>query len=527
MLAAEDMVICDDTGPISLAAVMGGQTSEVDPGTTTDVLFEAAHWDPTMVGRTARRHKLFSEAAKRWERGVDRELRLVAVERAVALLRRVRRRRAPASAILDLELPDAAADHHARPGPAVAADRGRRTRRTGWRSCSRRSAARSRVNGDRADVTPPSWRPDLLGPADLTEEVVRLDGFDKVPSALPIAPPGRGLTPGQRRRRSVGRTLAEQGYVEVLSVPVRVARRSLTSPGPADRRRSGWPTRCPTRSRCCAPPCCPACWPRCAATSAAASATGRPVRAGAGLPADRRPGRRRRWGSPPAARRGALAAANASVPHQPWHVAVVLAGELEPAGWWGPGRPPSWSDAVAGGPGRARRGGRAESAVAVRAGDRAPWHPGRCAEILVGGHGGRVTPASCTRPSARELELPRRTCAMELDLDAVPLPGVDPGPGAVELPARADRRGAGGGRGACPPARCEAALVDGAGPLLEAVRLFDVYTGTQVGAGRKSLAYKLTFRAPDRTLTAEEAVAARDAAVALAAKRFGATLRGA
>jgi len=73
----------------------------------------------------------------------------------------------------------------------------------------------------------------------------------------------------------------------------------------------------------------------------------------------------------------------------------------------------------------------------------------------------------------------------------------------------------------------EAALVDGAGPLLEAVRLFDVYTGAQVSSGQKSLAYKLTFRAPDRTLTAEEAVAARDSAVAAASSRLGATLRGA
>ena len=68
---------------------------------------------------------------------------------------------------------------------------------------------------------------------------------------------------------------------------------------------------------------------------------------------------------------------------------------------------------------------------------------------------------------------------------------------------------------------------DGAGPLLEAVRLFDVYTGAQVSSGQKSLAYKLTFRAPDRTLTAEEAVAARDSAVAAASSRLGATLRGA
>ena len=82
VLDAEDMVICDDSGPISLAAVMGGETSEWQPD-TVDVLLEAAHWDPVMVGRTARRHKLFSEAAKRWERGVDPQLPLVALQRAV------------------------------------------------------------------------------------------------------------------------------------------------------------------------------------------------------------------------------------------------------------------------------------------------------------------------------------------------------------------------------------------------------------------------------------------------------------
>jgi phenylalanyl-tRNA synthetase beta chain len=78
-----------------------------------------------------------------------------------------------------------------------------------------------------------------------------------------------------------------------------------------------------------------------------------------------------------------------------------------------------------------------------------------------------------------------------------------------------------------PAADVQRALTEGAGDLLEAVRLFDVYAGAQLGEGRKSLAYKLTFRAPDRTLTVEEAVAARDAAVATAADRVGATLRGA
>jgi phenylalanyl-tRNA synthetase beta chain len=80
---------------------------------------------------------------------------------------------------------------------------------------------------------------------------------------------------------------------------------------------------------------------------------------------------------------------------------------------------------------------------------------------------------------------------------------------------------------ATPAAEVAAALAEGAGELLEAVRLFDVYSGEQLGSGRKSLAYKLTFRAADRTLTVEEAVAARDAAVAVAAERYGAVLRGA
>ncbi|MEV0011953.1 phenylalanine--tRNA ligase subunit beta, partial [Streptomyces sp. NPDC047973] len=73
----------------------------------------------------------------------------------------------------------------------------------------------------------------------------------------------------------------------------------------------------------------------------------------------------------------------------------------------------------------------------------------------------------------------------------------------------------------------EAALREGAGELLESLRLFDVFTGEQIGEGNKSLAYALRFRAPDRTLTVEEATAARDAAVALAAERTGAVLRGA
>jgi phenylalanyl-tRNA synthetase beta chain len=203
-------------------------------------------------------------------------------------------------------------------------------------------------------------------------------------------------------------------------------------------------------------------------------------------------------------------------------VAAVLAGDIEPAGWWGAGRPAGWADAVE----AARIVCEVAGAPAtIRAGSQPPWHPGRCAEIVVDdvvvGYAGELHPAVC-----QAMELPRRTCAMEIDLDALPLPGVTPAPAVSPFPpalidvALVVESGV-------PAVEVQAALVEGAGELLETVHLFDVFTGDQIGTGRKSLAYKLTFRAPDRTLTAEEAVAARDAAVAVAAKRHRAILRGA
>jgi phenylalanyl-tRNA synthetase beta chain len=211
----------------------------------------------------------------------------------------------------------------------------------------------------------------------------------------------------------------------------------------------------------------------------------------------------------------------AALPAQPVHVAVVLAGEREQRGWWGSARPAGWADAVE----LARRAGAAAGAeLRVTAATLPPWHPGRCAALRVGdwivGHAGELHPKV-----VEALDLPPRTCAFELDLDGVPLrdarpaPRVSPYPPVtvdVSLVAAAD----------VPAAELAEALTVGGGDLLEDVRLFDVYTGAQIGEGRRSLTYTLRFRAADRTLTSEEANAARDAAVAVAVDRFGATLRG-
>ncbi len=522
-LDPEDLVITDDSGVISLAAVMGGATTEVT-ATTTDILFEAAHWDPVAVARAGRRHKLSSEASKRFERGVDPQMGPVSIERAVELLTKY------AGGTVDERVLDI--NHVVPREPIVIASDGP-ARVAGVAYPAKRVTALLKEIGatvapagsGRIAVTPPTWRPDLTDPADLAEEVIRLDGYDKVPSVLPIAPPGGGLTAGQRRRRSIGRALAEAGYVEVLSYP-------FVSPGAADA--LGLPADDPRRSAVrlvnplsgeepllrtsLLPP----------LLATLRRNVGRGVRDvalfeqglvfhpvnGAGAPprleVDRRP------------TDAEFAAADAMLPRQPWHVAAVLAGEFDPTGRWGPGRPADWSDAV-----EAARivCAAAGAAAVVRAGAAAPWHPGRCAEILVDGtvvgHAGELHPSVCAA-----LELPRRTCAAELNLDAIALPGVVPAPVLSTFPPYlidvalvVDRT--------VPAADVQSALVDGAGELLEAVRLFDVFTGEQAGAGRKSLAYKLTLRAADRTLTAEEAVATRDAAVSVATDRTGAILRGA
>src|SRR5271166_271843 len=236
-----------------------------------------------------------------------------------------------------------------------------------------------------------------------------------------------------------------------------------------------------------------------------------------------------------------LAALEAALPDQPLHVAAVLAGEREQAGWWGPGRTECWADALE----AAREIVRiCRVTVDVRADRQAPWHPGRCAAIFVqasdgsqankwlAGYAGELHPRV-----VQAFGLPARTCAVELDMSAILAAAENSGP--VQAPVQSPYPPATQDvalivEATVPAAEVEAALRDGAaaataadGILLEDIRLFDVYTGAQVGEGRKSLAYTLRFRALDRTLTAAEATAARDAAVAEAEQRVGATLRGA
>ena len=210
-----------------------------------------------------------------------------------------------------------------------------------------------------------------------------------------------------------------------------------------------------------------------------------------------------------------------ALPRQPEHLAVLLWGEWSKAGWWGPGRAVDWSDPI-----RLAQAVAATVGVAleVAADQHAPWHPGRCAVLRVDGRvvgqAGELHPDVVTAYG-----LPARACAAELDLDAVldaardvaPAPEVSTYPVAKEDVALVVDDGV-------TAEALRSALAAGGGDLLESVRLFDVYSGPQVPEGKKSLAFSLRLRAPDRTLTDEDITGVREAALAAAAE-LGAALR--
>jgi phenylalanyl-tRNA synthetase beta chain len=390
-------------------------------------------------------------------------------------------------------------------------------------------------------VTPPSWRPDLTDPADLAEEVIRLEGYGNVPVRQPRARAGHGLTARQQSLRAIARTLGDAGFVEVRTEPFGpVSEADSLMLTEQDPRRPGIVVANPLSED----------QPllRTTLLPGLFRALARNIGKGftdtalfeTGLVFQHRPG------SPPiapilATDRGPteaeLATLDAALPDQPLRIAGVLTGHRELPGWWGPGRPATWADAIE----AARALGPVNHLVLdARAAAEPPWHPGRCAALSVrvpaGSGGAGERHREWLAGYAGELHprvlaaygLPPRTCAFELDLAvlaaAAAAMGPVRGPALPAYPLATQDVALVVARDV-PAADVVAALRDGAGELLEDVRLFDVYTGTQLGEGRKSLACTLRLRAPDRTLTAAEASAARDAAVAEASRRTGAVLR--
>jgi len=554
-----DILIADDSGPISLAGTMGGLATEIGDE-STDIVIEGAHFSETGVAKMARRHRLHSEASYRFERGTDRELPLRATQRAAALLAAlggaqvvpgVTHAQEPVTTVtieMAADYPDRVAgvvyglDTVVSRLQEVGCDV-RSTQASAiptiapWRATAPDHPGHGKHDREHLVllVTPPSWRSDLTDPADLAEEVIRLEGYSNLPVHQPRALAGKGLSAKQQALRAVARTLGGAGFVEVHADPFTHADEADNLMlAPEDPRRPAVKVANPLSED----------QPQLRTTLLPGLFRTLTRNIGRGfadialfetglvfLP---------RPGSPGVApilatNRGPtideLATLAAALPDQPLHIGGVLAGQAELPGWWGQGRPAGWADAI-----------EAARAVAkvnhleldVRAAAEAPWHPGRCAALYVRAGTGEV--AEWLAGHAGELHprviaaygLPARTAAFELDFGTLAAAAAAAGP--VRGPALpsyplATQDVALVVPEEVPAAEVAAALRAGAGELLEDVRLFDVYTGAQLGAGRKSLAYTLRLRAADRTLTAAEASEARDAAIAAAARRTGAVLR--
>ena len=525
-LSTDDLVIADDARVLSLAGVMGGAYSEISDATTRVVL-EAAHFNPVEIARMSRRHKLSSEASRRLERGVDRMLPPVSSARFAELLMEyggatfdgtsgVEQAPDPIVVAFDPELPGRIAGHTYDPKNIekilIALGCVIDSTKSPW------------------NVRVPSWRPDLAEAIDLVEEVIRIDGYNKVPATVPTAPAGRGLTQAQKLQRRVGLHLAGRGLVEVRNYPfVGVAEfDALGIPSDDSRRHAVALANALSDEQPLM---------RTTLLPGLAGAISRNISRGftdvalfeiasvsllsekqsaTGVTNPPRPAVTQR----PSAKD--LEALEDLLPAQPLHLGVVLTGALKPTALGTKPVVAAWSDAV-------------EIALAlgvelgvqvdVSASEYTPWHPGRCAALSIAGvhigYAGELAPKSL-----ENLGLPKRTVALELNLSAL----LEAAHVVAKAPAV----------WTFPIAKEDIALVVkadvvatdvlntvrvAAGELLEDIRLFDVYEGSQVPEGHKSLAFALRFRAQDRTLAAEEVAAARQAGVDAANKAFGATLR--
>ncbi|MFJ2370455.1 phenylalanine--tRNA ligase subunit beta [Microbacterium sp. NPDC087665] len=525
-LHGEDLLITDESGPIGIAGVMGGGTTEMSE-TTQNVLIEAATFDPITIARSARRHKLPSEASKRFERGVDPLIPFVAARRAADLMVELAGGTLTEEGgalfsevfVSEIELPSGFVQGLIGVDYSDAEITGALTT-IGAEVTASESASAGWV------VIPPTWRPDLTDKWTLAEEVARIHGLDRIPAVLPTPPSGRGLTALQQGRRRVADALAAAGFVETPAFPFTTDVQndlhgsasgehlpSIRLANPLDGqapflRRSLIPGLLQTAHRNISR----------GLTDLAIFETGIVFLPEPGVEygTDEVP--------PPGERPSAetLAELNASIPPQNRFVSALLTGNVTPRQ---PGR-------------AAEAAGLTEALDAVRViasaagveidvvqSERAALHPGRTGELRVAGkpvgYVGELHPTVTD-----DADLPGRATVLEIDLDLVlSLAGdrivaasLSTFPAATQdvsltLPAEV------------PAADVRDALLEGAGALVESVRLVDDYRGEGVPQGSKSLTFALRFRAEDRTLTAAEATEAKLAGVAVAAERFGAALR--
>ena len=502
-LEDHDCLICDaNSVPVGIGGIMGGENTEIGPGTTT-VLLEAAYFTPMAIARTGARVGLATEARSRFERGVDPELAARAVERFTALLAATTNASGPDGAASGVRRGPTAdvvseADMARPPTVLLRTDRVNALLGTQLTDDDIEFLLRpigftaGRVDAGVHSVRVPSWRPDVEREVDVVEEVARLYGYGHIERTVPTGSrPSTGLTSFQRYRRTVRDVLVGAGLSEAWT---------NTFLAPGDLERAGLPE--------------------------AAVRVANPLDQSESI-------------LRPALLPGLLSALRFNADRQAEEVALFEIGRTfaVPSGdRVVPDETEALAAVITGSGVDARDAGRLWAlvadalrlvAVTVHADVIAGLHPTRAARLVgadgavigalgevdpdvVGAFGLRGRVAYLSAEVERLAVQPRRPTTAR-PVSRFPASDID----LAFLVADS-----------IPADDVEATVASSAGPLLERVGLFDIYRGPQAGEGRRSLAYRLRFRAPDRTLTDAEVAGCRSDVIAAVAAAHGADLRG-
>jgi len=498
-LAADDLLITTGAEPIAIAGVMGGADSEVSPSTTT-VLLESAAFDAASVRRTARRLELRSEASYRFERGVDVEGVPAALDRAAALLERVAGAATAPGIVESYPAPVPPDPISVRPRRIEEILGVHLTRSEVTGTLKTLGAAVSAAPHGALSVVPPSYRSDLKREIDVIEEVARIVGYHRVPATMPAVPVAAGEWPPRLGwERELRRLLVAQGFFEVVTLSFAARRTNALFPG--------------------------------IGVDGAAVQLANPINQDepelrrsllAGLLATWRTNRNQGAKGLAAFAIGRVFWRNAA-PRESWRLAGLLAGELPRRGL-GAAPPAEFADAKGAVEGLLERLHIADR-VRWERWTRPPFHPGMSAALyadaaVIGVVGG-------LHPDVEyELGVDMSCWLFELDTEKL-LPYCPPRllfTGLARFPA---------------VARDMAVVVDAdfaservlqfvrqwRPEVVEDVVMFDSYTGASVPAGKKSLAYTISYRATDRTLTDDEVNVLHAELVRTLSKQLGVELR--
>jgi phenylalanyl-tRNA synthetase beta chain len=511
-LKPTDLLICDAEKPVALAGIMGGANSEIGD-TTRNVLLESAYFHPATIRKTARRLGKKTDASYRFERGTDGHKLTLPLNRAAALIAQVSGG-AVRKGFLDVrgDLADM---------PRITLRRARVQEMLGYEMPAREMenllAALGfeihRRDGESLGLEVPSHRPDISLEEDVIEEIARLVGYERIPAELPRLAPATEAPSDEERLASIAReALADAGLAQAINFSF-VSEGANAIVGLADNRaiRLVNPIH-PDQSVM-----------RRSMVPSLLANLAHNLNHGVDDVRLFEVGHTYEWADDDAARTGTDLRDPRPRTREQLCAAAILCGGGKP-NWREPAKAYDFFDIKGIAEMLLSRLGVARASVEAVT-DAPLYHPGRCAAFLVKGE--RVALFGELHPSVqKELDLKKRPCLLEVALTPA-LPESGKGQRIAEMPR-------------FPSSVRDLALVVGRGvaaqdiertiraagrELLAGVTLFDVYEGDRIEAGKRSLAYSMTFRAPDRTLTDAEVTERVDAIVKAVTEKFGAALR--